>query len=330
VAAAWDLYKAQEAVADTCRRHGVALTLFHGRGGSVGRGGGPTYLAIQSQPPGVIDGTMRVTEQGEMIQAKFGLTGIALRTLEVYTSATIEAMVSPASAVKAEWRATMDRLAVSAKEQFRSVVYDNPRFLQYFHAVTPEAELDSLHIGSRPARRAAGELTGLRAIPWQFAWTQTRLLLASWLGAESLDGHRLGADDLAACRDMYREWPFFRSLVDLLQMAIGKADERIAAEYDRRLAPAELLPFAASLRERLREATRGVLDISGQRALLADNDVLRRSIEARNPYVDPINLVQVELLRRLAERGGGETAGILRQALRVTISGIAAGMRNTG
>src|SRR5579872_3552744 len=330
IAAAWDLYKAQEAVAAACRRHGVALTLFHGRGGSVGRGGGPTYLAIQSQPPGVLDGTMRVTEQGEMIQAKFGLTGIALRTLEVYTSATLEAMVLPPAPVKPEWRATMDRLAGSAKDGFRSVVYDDPRFMRYFRAVTPEAELDSLHIGSRPARRAGGALTGLRAIPWQFAWTQTRLLLASWLGAECLDPAHLGADDLATCREMYGGWPFFRSLIDLLQMALGKADARIAAEYDRRLAPADLQPFAAALRERLAQATCGVLAISGQRALLADNDVLRRSIDVRNPYVDPINLVQVELLRRLAVRTDDAAADVLRRALRITISGIAAGMRNTG
>ena len=330
LAAAWDLYQAQESVAAACRRHGVALTLFHGRGGSVGRGGGPTYLAIQSQPPGVSDGTMRVTEQGEMIQAKFGLAGIALRTLEVYTSATIDAMLSPSTPVKPEWRAVMDRLAASAKKSFRSVVYDDPRFLRYFHAVTPEAELDSLHIGSRPARRGGGALKGLRAIPWQFAWTQTRLLLASWLGAECLDASQMADGDLATCREMYREWPFFRSLIDLLQMALGKADARIAAEYDRRLAPPDLQPLAASLRERLAQATRGVLEISGQRALLADNDVLRRSIEVRNPYVDPINLVQIELLRRLAEPGDDSAAEILRQALRVTISGIAAGMRNTG
>jgi phosphoenolpyruvate carboxylase len=334
VASAWELYKAQEAVAATCRRHGVALTLFHGRGGSVGRGGGPTYLAIQSQPAGVIDGTMRVTEQGEMIQAKFGLTGIAQRTLEVYTSATIAAMLLPSEPVDAEWRAVMDRLAASSKESFRSIVYEDPRFMRYFRAVTPEAELDSLHIGSRPARRAGDGLAGLRAIPWQFAWTQTRLLLASWLGAERLDADHVTPEDLAACREMYRKWPFFRSLVDLLQMALGKADERIAAEYDRRLAPEDLQGFAASLRDRLAQATRGVLEISGQTALLADNEVLRRSIQVRNPYVDPVNLVQVELLRRLAalrdQRGPAEPAGILRRALRITISGIAAGMRNTG
>src|SRR5262249_13722736 len=159
---------------------------------------------------GVIDGTLRVTEQGEMIQAKFGLPGIALRTLEVYTSASIEAMVLPPVPVKAEWRAGMDRLAATPRGTLRALAVDQPHFMRYFRAVTPEAELDSLHIGSRPARRGGDALTGLRAIPWQFAWTQTRLLLASWLGAECLDADRLSAEERPVCHAMYRAWPFFR------------------------------------------------------------------------------------------------------------------------
>jgi len=350
VAAAWELYKAQESIVAACRAHDVAVTLFHGRGGSVGRGGGPTYLAIQSQPAGSIDGTLRVTEQGEMIQAKFGLPGVALRTLEVYTSATLEAALAPAAPVRPEWRATMERLAAAARESYRGVVYDDPRFMCYFRAVTPEAELDSLHIGSRPARRGGGDgLAALRAIPWQFAWMQTRLLLASWLGAEELSGDCLSDADRAALPEMYRHWPFFRSLVDLLQMTLGKADPRIAAYYDRQLTPPALEPLAESLRARLTQATRALLTITGQHELLADNETLRRSIEVRNPYVDPINLVQVELLRRLAllrdeSKGGSSsltrdpvidetrehTAAVLRKALKITISGVAAGMRNTG
>ena len=343
VASAWELYKAQEAIVEAGARHGVAVTLFHGRGGSVGRGGGPTALAIQSQPPGSIDGTLRVTEQGEMIQARFGLPGIALRTLEVYTSATLDAMLAAPRPVDPGWRDVMDDLAASAESSFRSVVHDDPRFLRYFQAATPEAELDGLHIGSRPARRSGGGLGGLRAIPWQFAWIQTRLFLASWLGAEALDGQGLSADARSARRVMYREWPFFRSLIDLLQMALAKADPAIAAHYDKQLAPADLQPLAASLRARLAQATSAVLGITGRDALLADNPVLRRSIDVRNPYVDPIHLVQVELLRRLAllrdeaqtgdpgvDEARERAAGDLRRALRITINGIAAGLRNTG
>ena len=347
VAAAWELYKAQGSIVGACRAHGVALTLFHGRGGSVGRGGGPTSLAIQSQPPGSVDGTLRVTEQGEMIQAKFGLAGVALRTLEVYTSATLDAALASPQPVRPEWHETMERVAAAAQASFRRVVYDDPQFLPYYRAVTPEAALDSLHIGSRPARRAGGDgLGGLRAIPWQFAWMQTRLLLASWLGAEELDGASLGDADRAALPEMYRGWPFFRSLVDLLQMTLAKADPQIAAQYDRQLAPPDLQPLAESLRARLARATRALLTITGQAALLTENDTLRRSIEVRNPYVDPINLVQIELLRRLAalreaqERGEPAAAldaderarstAVLRKALKITISGVAAGMRNTG
>src|SRR4051812_21097033 len=191
-AAAWWLYRAQEEIVAACARHGVRLTLFHGRGGSVGRGGGPTHLAIRSQPPGSIAGRLRVTEQGEMIQAKFGLEDIAVRTLEIYTTATLEATLAPASQPAPEWRATMNRLAERARTSYRRVVYENPSFLEYFHTATPEPELRGVRIGSRPARRSTGAgVESLRAIPWQFAWTQTRLLLASWLGAEEALGDRV-------------------------------------------------------------------------------------------------------------------------------------------
>ncbi|MBA3270144.1 MAG: phosphoenolpyruvate carboxylase, partial [Acidobacteria bacterium] len=185
LSAGWDLYKAQESIVRSCTANGIRVTLFHGRGGSVGRGGGPTHLAIQSQPPGSIDGTLRVTEQGEMLQALLGLRDIAVRTLEVYTTGTLEAWLTPVPAPRPEWRACMDRLDADARPAYRGVVYDDPRFLEYFHASTPEAEIGELNIGSRPARRGGGSsVAGLRAIPWQFAWTQTRLLLGAWLGVE--------------------------------------------------------------------------------------------------------------------------------------------------
>jgi phosphoenolpyruvate carboxylase len=333
LAAAWDLYKAQESIVAACRSHGVPVTLFHGRGGSVGRGGGPTHLAIRSQPPGSVDGTLRVTEQGEMIQAKFGLPGIALRTLEVYTTATLEATLGQPQPVDPEWRQMMDRVSASARDAFRATVYEDPRFIEYFQMATPVAELDALHIGSRPARREAqAALQALRAIPWQFAWTQTRLLLPSWLGIEAAIGETDRERQAAICREMYRSWPFFRSTLELIEMALAKADAGIAAVYDHSLVPPDHQDLGRMLRGRLQQAIDVVLDITGHRQLLEDNPVLRRSIDVRNPYVDPINLLQVELLRRLRASGQthAEDEDALRRALLVTINGIAAGMRNTG
>jgi len=327
--AAWDLYKAQEAIVTASRSHGVPITLFHGRGGSVGRGGGPTHLAIRSQPPGSIDGTLRVTEQGEMIQAKFGLQGIALRTLEVYTTATLEATLAAPPRIEPAWRARMEDLAAEARRTFRATVYDDPRFIEYFNAATPVSELDAMHIGSRPAKRdTQAALQALRAIPWQFAWMQTRLLLPSWLGIEDA----LAEQDRELCREMYRSWPFFRSTIELIEMALAKADAGIAAHYDRHLVPPDQQDLGRALRARLRRAIAVVLDITGHQQLLDNNPVLRRSIDVRNPYVDPINLLQVELLRRLRAAGDARADDEvwLRRALLVTINGVAAGMRNTG
>ena len=330
--AAWALYRAQETIVRVCAEHGVAVTLFHGRGGSVGRGGGPTYVAIQSQPPGSVNGTLRVTEQGEMIQAKFGLPEIAMRTLEVYTTATLEATVRPPNGPKAEWRAAMERLYADGREAYRAVVRGDGRFVDYFRQATPEPELRTMAIGSRPARRpsASGDegVDSLRAIPWQFAWTQTRLLLASWLGVEAaLDGVvSRGEDRMVA--EMYDEWPFFRSTIDLIEMVLAKTDARIAALYDRELVEPRLQPFGADLRAKLAAAIAATLRVTRHRELVEHNAVLRRSIDVRNPYVDPINLVQIELLRRMRSGGGHDPR--LHGAFVVTVNGIAAGLRNTG
>jgi phosphoenolpyruvate carboxylase len=327
-AAAWSLYRAQEEVVAAGRRHGVSLTLFHGRGGSVGRGGGPTHLAIRSQPPGSIDGRLRVTEQGEMIQAKFGLVDIAVRTMEVYTTATLEATLTPGSEPTPEWRAAMDRLSELARASYRTVVYETPDFLDYFHCATPEPELRALRIGSRPPSRHGGSgIESLRAIPWQFAWTQTRLLLPSWLGVEAALADSRDRGDDSLLRTMYERWPFFQSTVDLIEMVLAKADARIAAEYDRRLVPAHLQVIGGELRSRLARALAGILDVTGHRDPVETTPVLRRSIDVRNPYVDPINLVQIELLTRLRQ---SRDAPELRRAFAVTVNGVAAGMRNTG
>ena len=326
-AAAWDLYTAQEEVIATSRRHGVELTLFHGRGGSAGRGGGPTYLAIMSQPPGSIDGTLRVTEQGEMLQALFGLPEIAARTMDVYTTATLEAWLRPPSPPRPEWRQLTERLRDDAGRAYRRIVHEDPQFLEYFSQATPESELAAMNIGSRPARRKAGiDVANLRAIPWQFAWTQTRLLLGAWLGIEDALANVIERGELERLREMYREWPHFHSVIDLTEMVLAKAETRIAGEYDRRLVASHLQPIGTELRARLARAMDAVLAVTGHRELIESNAVLRRSIDVRNPYVDPINLLQIELLRRF-RRDPDEQVGA---ALHVTINGIAAGMRNTG
>jgi phosphoenolpyruvate carboxylase len=327
LSAGWDLYKAQEAIVAACTRRGVAITLFHGRGGSVGRGGGPTHLAIRSQPPGSIDGTLRVTEQGEMLQALFGLPDIAVRTMEVYTTGTLEAWLAPTPAPTPEFRACMDRLDRDARAAYQALVHHDPRFVEYFHAATPQKEIGELNIGSRPARRGKGtSVSALRAIPWQFAWTQTRLMLGAWLGVEEAVDRALARGEREMLRAMYRDWPHFQSAISLIEMVLAKADSRIAAEYDRRLVPVALQVLGADLRARLRQAIDGVLEIAGQRELLETNPVIKRSIEVRNPYVDPINLLQVELLRRFRQHQDPTT----HAALMVTVNGIAAGLRNTG
>jgi phosphoenolpyruvate carboxylase len=332
LAANWELYNAQEEVVRTCRDAGVHPTLFHGRGGTVARGGGPTHLAIQSQPPGSISGTLRVTEQGEMIQAKFGNPGIAAATLETYTAATIMATLQPPREPKPEWRHRIAQLAERSCQSYRRIVHEEPQFVEYFRMATPEVELGALNIGSRPARRrAGGGVETLRAIPWIFAWTQTRLCLPSWLGVDAALDDAVVQGHFDELREMYEEWPFFRSTLDLLEMVVAKADPMPSAVYDRRLVAENLRPFGEGLRGQLRTATERILQVTHHRHLLQDNDEGRTGLWLRNPYIDPINMLQVELLRRLrAAPDLSQADAGLWEAFVVTVNGIAAGMRNTG
>ncbi|XP_061370609.1 phosphoenolpyruvate carboxylase 4-like isoform X2 [Gastrolobium bilobum] len=327
--AAWELYKAQEDVVAACNEYGIKVTLFHGRGGSIGRGGGPTYLAIQSQPPGSVMGTLRSTEQGEMVEAKFGLPQMAVRQLEIYTTAVLLATLRPPLPPREEkWRNVMEEISKISCQCYRSVVYENPEFLSYFHEATPEAELGFLNIGSRPARRKSSTGIGhLRAIPWIFAWTQTRLILPAWLG--------VGAGLRGACeyghteelKAMYKEWPFFQSTIDLIEMVLGKADIPIAKHYDEVLVSEKRQELGHELRSELMTAEKFVLVISGHEKLQQNNRSLRRLIENRLPFLNPMNMLQVEILKRL--RRDDDNLKI-RDALLITINGIAAGMRNTG
>ncbi len=263
-----------------------------------------------------------------MIDAQFGLPGIALRSLEVYLTAVLDASLHPADRPKPEWRSAMDELADRSRASFQRTVYDDESFIQYFNEATPVAELGNLHVGSRPARRSGRSgVTGLRAIPWVFAWTQTRLMLPAWLGVDhALDG-AIESGTLPLLREMHREWPFFRSLLDLLAMVLAKASPGVAARYDERLVPPARQALGASLRERQVATVAQILRVMDQTTLLENNPVLARSIAVRNPYVDPINLVQAEVLRRFREEPDDPT---LVEAFSVTVNGIAAGMRNTG
>ncbi|EXB65562.1 Phosphoenolpyruvate carboxylase 4 [Morus notabilis] len=327
--AAWELYKAQEDVVTACNEYGIKVTLFHGRGGSIGRGGGPTYLAIQSQPPGSVMGTLRSTEQGEMVQAKFGLPQTAVRQLEIYTTAVLLAALRPPLPPREEkWRNLMEEISKISCQNYRSIVYENPEFLGYFHEATPQAELGFLNIGSRPARRKNSiEIGHLRAIPWVFAWTQTRFVLPAWLGVGAgLKGvcEKGHTEDLKA---IYKEWPFFQCTMDLIEMVLGKADIPIAKHYDEVLVSESRRELGSDLRKELMVTEKYVLAVCGHEKLSENNRSLRRLIESRLPYLNPINMLQVEILKRLRSDNDNHK---LRDALLITINGIAAGMRNTG
>lgn len=332
LSANWELYKAQESVVSACEEAKVHPTLFHGRGGTVARGGGPTHLAIQSQPAGSVNGTLRVTEQGEMIQAKFGNPRVAVRTLEMYSAAVVDATLNPPRKPDPRWRERMEQLALDACNAYRGVVREDPRFVEYFRKATPEVELGALNIGSRPARRrTGGGISSLRAIPWIFAWTQNRLCLPSWLGVGAALTQSIEAGHTEVLREMYQEWPFFRSTMDLIEMVVAKADPEPSVFYDRGLVPEELQPFGDALRERLRVTVNRVLEVTGHAELLDGYPEGRQGLQLRNPYMDPINMLQVELLRRLrAVPEGQQTDRTLWDAFVVTVNGIAAGMRNTG
>lgn len=329
LAAAWVQYQAQEALTNLCKSYDVQLTLFHGRGGSTSRGGAPSYEAILSQPPGSVSGRIRITEQGEVIRAKFSPFGVAIRTLQRYVAATLEATLLQQSPPQPEWRGIMDQLAEQGMSSYRSLVRDDPRFLHYFHYATPEQELQRLPLGSRPAkRRKDGGIETLRAIPWVFAWTQMRLMLPGWLGADVAFGKALEDGKGATLHEMYERWPFFRMLIGMLEMVLAKSDAQIAAYYERRLAQPEDRPLGQELRTRLEEMVDLVNSITQHSSLLQNNTVIRRSIDVRNPYLDPLHMLQVELMRVLREKAS-ETPKEAR-ALMITVAGIAAGMRNTG
>jgi phosphoenolpyruvate carboxylase len=320
--AQWAIYRAQEELAEVARRHGVELTIFHGRGGSAGRGGGPTHAAIASQPAGHPPGRLKVTEQGETISFKYSLLGLARRNLEAALAGTLLATYPELGdpPPSADDRVVLDRLADVSRAAYRAFVWEERRFPAFFRAFTPVDELALLEIASRPARRPGGDdfLPSLRAIPWVFAWTQNRVLLPAWFGV----GTAFASVEPSLLRDLYVRLPFVRTLVDNLEMTLAKSSLSIARGYLR-------LVDDASLFERIEaehaRAVSGVLAATGVTRLLERQPMLRRSIDLRNPYVDPMNALQVELLRRHRAGDGSAQLPLLR-----SIAGIAAALRNTG
>jgi phosphoenolpyruvate carboxylase len=328
IAATWGQYRAQEALTRLCKKHGIHLTLFHGRGGTVGRGGGPAHVAILSQPPGSVNGSIRVTEQGEMIRFKFGIPDIAVRSLELYCSAVMEASLIPAEPPKEEWRAIMDEMAEVGMNQYRSIIRGHEDFVPYFRATTPEQELAKLPLGSRPARRRSdGGVESLRAIPWIFAWMQIRLMLPAWLGAESALQQAIESGNLEKLQEMHKKWPFFGSYLDMLDMVLAKAEPEIAEYYEKRLVSENLQGLGRLLRSKLKQVSELVRTLKKQERLIEDNKTIRQSIDVRNPYIDPLHYLQAELLYR--SRKDEENAEV-NKALMITMAGIASGMQNTG
>ncbi len=326
LAAAWAQYRAQEQLVDVAQRHGVRLRLFHGRGGAVGRGGGPARQAILSQPPGSLRGSLRVTEQGEMIRFKLGNPGLATETLTRYATAVLEATLHPPPAPTDAWRARITELAELALHAYRRVVREDPDFVPLFRALTPERELGILALGSRPSRRReTADISGLRAIPWVFAWTQIRLMLPAWLGTDvALEESSKRAHD-PVLHEMSR-WPFFRMQLDMLEMVLAKADPDLALYYARRLTSPAQQRAVKQLGERADVLAAALLKLHGSTQLLANDPELRAALSVRNTYLDPLHLLQAELLARYRAQPDDATA----RALKVTMAGISSGLRNTG
>jgi phosphoenolpyruvate carboxylase len=334
LAANWALYRAELDLVEVARREGIRLRLFHGRGGTVGRGGGPSYEAIRAQPPGAVAGALRITEQGEVIAAKYAEPDRARRNLEALVAATLEATLLDVEGLgdgADEAYALLDELAARAQAAYRALVHETPGFVEWFRAATPIGELSELNIGSRPASRKAGaSIADLRAIPWVFSWSQARIMLPGWYGTGAALESWVDGDDarLERLRDLHRSWPFFRTVLSNMGMVLAKTDLGLAARY------AELVPDE-ELRARVfdqitaehERSVRMLLAVTGDDALLADNPSLVRSIRNRFPYLEPLHHLQVEMLRR---RRNGDDDELTRRNIQLTINGLATALRNSG
>lgn len=337
LAANWELYRAQASLADTCREHGVVLTLFHGRGGTIARGGGPMKRAILAQPPHSVDGRFRITEQGEVLYERYSSAEIAQRHLEqVIYSVLVASNPRRHVDINEQWFAAMDALAQIAHKTYRTFVYDTPDLVHYWQEATPIRELSKMQIGSRPAKRAKSDdpFAFLRAIPWVFSWMQSRHVLPGWYGVGSALAAfgEENAQNLNLLREMYQEWAFFRGVIDNAQMSLGKADMGIARLYADLVQDKQIRESVfGEIKAEHDRAVDWTLRITGQREILDNQAVLQYSIRVRNPYVDPLNFVQIDLLRRYrALDAESAEAEALLDAIFQTINGVAAGLKNTG
>jgi phosphoenolpyruvate carboxylase len=334
LAANWALYRAEMRLVEAFATHGVKLRLFHGRGGTVGRGGGPSYEAILAQPAGSVTGGLRVTEQGEIIASKYSDPELGRRNLEALVAATMEASLADAEGIGERatvYHQALDELAAIAHEAYRALVYETPGFVSYFRAATPIAEITELNIGSRPASRTPStRIEDLRAIPWVFSWGQCRLMLPGWYGFGTAVERWLAQDDqrLPLLKEMCEQWPFFRSVLSNMAMVLAKTDLAVASRYSELVPEATVRePIFARIAEEHGRTVRAFFAVTGRSELLDDNPTLARSIRNRFPYLDPLNHVQVELLRRYR---AGQTDERTKRAIHLTINGLAAGLRNSG
>jgi phosphoenolpyruvate carboxylase len=335
VAANWSLYVAQRELVAVAHDENVRLVLFHGRGGAIGRGGGGANQAILAQPAGTVQGRLRLTEQGEVIFERYGLAGIGARHIEQLVHALLLSTFSPPGAdVPERWSDVMAELADQSALAYRALVYDDPRFVDYFYEATPITELVRLNIGSRPASRSSSRrIEDLRAIPWVFAWMQSRHTIPGWYGLGAALEHYIEhhPDGPALLQKMYRDWPFFTTLIDNAQMILSKADMRIAHSYAALVKdPALRDDIYGAISAEYARTVRGVLLVTNQSQLLDNTPVLQRSIERRNPYIDPLSAIQVELLRRLRDTPDEKDIDGLRETVLLSVNGIAAGLKNTG
>ena len=330
----WALYRAEVELTEVFARHGIRLRLFHGRGGSVGRGGGPSYQAILAQPQGAVQGQIRITEQGEVIASKYANPELGRHNLEILAAATLEATLlgHEHDAPRPEFIAAMEELSATAFAAYRQMVFDTPGFERYFWESTVIAEIAALNIGSRPASRSkTTAIEDLRAIPWVFSWAQCRLMLPGWFGfgaAVTAWREKHGAAGMALLEEMYREWGFFRTLLSNMDMVLAKSDIAIAERYSQLVTDEKLRnAIFPRLKAEWRASIDGLLRITGQRELLDGTPPLQHSIRNRFPYLDPLNHIQIELLRR---HRAGETDDRVQRGIHLTINGIAAGLRNSG